>query len=467
MLDGIGLRFGVASIALATGWSGAASAAEETPPWRLEQALAAPEWFSIGGSYRARYETLSHPYRANASGSDEIFVSHLLLNVRLTLDAFYTHLELEDSRQRLADSRSAIGTDSVNTLEPLQALVGVRFNDVFSPGGRLDLSAGRMTIDLASRRLVSRNNFRNTTNSYTGVHALWKGADGHEARAFYVLPVQRRPADLQSLLDNEPELDRESSDVSLWGVFGAAPGAFGPATGEVYLVGLRSRDQPGFAAADRDIYTPGFRLIRRPAAKSWDFETEAAYQFGTSRLTTAAADRNDLQHRAGFFHGEIGYTWSARMAPRLELSYDYASGDDDPTDNENNRFDTLYGSRRFDFGHTGFYGALARSNINSPGMKLEARPLPKLAGMFGYRAVWLASARDQYTTGRLQDPSGDSGSFVGHQLEWLLQYNARPGNLVLEIGGAHLAHGHFLEHAPNAPREGDSTYFYASALTTF
>ncbi|MBM0106832.1 alginate export family protein [Steroidobacter sp. S1-65] len=467
MVGESGLRFGVASIALATGWTGAASAAEDTTPWRLEQALAAPEWLSIGGSYRARYETLSHPYRANASGSDEIFVSHLLLSARIATDTFYAQLELEDSRQRLADSRSAIGTDSVNTLEPLQALVGMRFNDAFTPGGRLDVSAGRMTIDPGGRRLVSRNNFRNTTNSYTGVHALWKGAVGQELRAFYVLPVQRRPADLQSLLDNDHELDRESSDVSLWGVFGAVPETVGHATAEAYWFGLRSRDQPGIAAADRDIYTPGFRLIRRPAAQSWDFETEAAYQFGTSRLTTAAADRNDLQHRAGFFHGEIGYTWRARMSPRLELSYDYASGDEDPTDNENNRFDTLYGSRRFDFGHTGIYGALARSNINSPGLRVEAKPLPKVAGMFGYRAVWLASDRDQYTTARLQDPSGDSGSFVGHQLEWLLQYNARPGNLVLEVGGAHLAHGHFLEHAPNAPSEGDSTYFYASAMTTF
>lgn len=90
-----------------------------------------------------------------------------------------------------------------------------------------------------------------------------------------------------------------------------------------------------------------------------------------------------------------------------------------------------------------------------------------MSGIFGYRAVWLASDRDQYTTARLQDPSGDSGSFVGHQLEWLLQYDARPGNLVFEIGGAHLAHGRFLENAPNAPAEGDSTYFYASAVTTF
>jgi hypothetical protein len=461
------IRFGVAAVVLLGGWSGLASAAQDAKPWRLESAIESPDVVSLGGSYRVRYETLNHPYRAGATGSDEILVGRFLLNARVTLRHFYLNFELEDARQELADSRSALGTDSVNTLEPLQALAGVRFDDVFSRGTRLDVSAGRMTIDLGGRRLVSRNNFRNTINAYTGVHALWKSADGFEARAFYVEPVQRQPSDLAALLDNDRELDSESSDVSLWGVFGAAPELFGNVKGDAYIYGLRTRDHAGIPAADRDIYTPGFRLYKPPAAQSWDFEVETVYQFGDSRLTAAATDTRDLQHRAGLFHGEIGYTLGGKRSPRLELSYDYASGDDDPTDTENNRFDTLYGSRRGDFGPTGIYGAFARTNINSPGLRFEAKPLQDLSAMVGYRAVWLASARDQYTTARLQDPTGNSGDFVGHQLEAQLQYNLLPGNLVLELGGAYLAHGEFLERAPNAPNEGDTTYIYASALATF
>lgn len=460
-------RFCVAAMAVLGGFAGVAGAAQDTAPWRLDQAIDAPEWFSFGGSYRVRYESLNHPYRAGAAGSDEILVGRLFLNARATVQNFYANFELEDARQRLADSGTPLGTDSVNTLEPLQVLVGLRFDDVFSRGGRLDVSAGRMTIDIGSRRLVARNNFRNTTNAYTGVHALWKSADGFEARAFYVRPVQRKPSDFASLLDNDSQLDTESSDVTLWGMFGAAPELFREVRGEAFLYGLRSRDHVGIPAADRDIYTPGFRVYMNPAAQSWDFEAEAAYQFGTSRLSTAATDTKDLQHRAGFFHGKVGYTFSGKLAPRFELSYEYASGDNDPNDNQNNRFDTLYGSRRLDFGPTGIYGALARSNINSPGLRFELKPLQKLSGMVGYRAVWLASARDQYTTARLQDRTGRSGDFVGHQIEAQIQYNLLPGNLVLELGSAYLAHGRFLHDAPNAPNEGDTTYIYASALSTF
>lgn len=460
------IRFGVVAAVLLAGWSGVANGAD-AEPWRLDSAIDSPGLFSLSGTYRLRYETLNHPYRAGATGSDEILVGQLLLNARFTLQKFYADIELEDARQALADSGTALGTDSVNTLEPLQALVGMRFDDVFSQGDRLDVSAGRMTINLGSRRLVARNNFRNTINAYSGVQAVWKRADGFETRAFYVEPVQRKPTDLAALLDNDSELDSASSDVSLWGLFGASPALFGSAKGEAYFFGLHTRDHPGFPVADRDIYTPGFRLYKTPAAQSWDFETEAVYQFGTSRLTTAATDTRDLQHRAEFFHGEIGYTLSGKAAPRLELSYDYASGDRNPTDNENNRFDTLYGARRFDFGPTGIYGPFARSNINSPGVRFEAKPLQKLSSMVGYRAVWLASARDQLTTARLQDPTGNSGDFVGYQLEAQLQYTVLPGNLMLELGGAYLAHGEFLKEAPNAPNEGDTTYIYAQALATF
>ena len=454
-------------LVIASGLPGTVNAADQAAPWRLEEALSAPDWLSIGGTYRLRHETLNHPYRAGATGSDEILVGQLLLNARVTLNAFHANVELEDARQELADPGTALGTDSVDTFEPLQAYVGMRFDDVFTKVGRLDVTAGRMTINIGSRRLVARNNFRNTINSFTGVHALWKRPDGAEARAFYVRPLQRKPSDLASLLDNDTELDTESSDVSLWGLFGVVPDAFGESNVEAFFYGFRSRDHVGIPAADRDIYTPGFRFYRGPAAQVWDFETEASYQFGRSRASTSASDRNDLQHRAGFFHGEIGYTWKAKMSPRLEVSYDYASGDDDPNDNENNRFDTLYGARRFDYGPTGIYGAIARSNISSPGLRLEVKPLQKFSSMVGYRAVWLASDRDQYTTARLQDPTGQSGSFVGHQIEAQVQYSVRPGNLVLELGGACLLHGRFLENAPNAPDEGDTTYIYVQALGTF
>lgn len=447
--------------------AGTAVAADQPKPWRLESALSTPDWFSLGGSYRVRYETLNNPYRAGASGSDEILVERFLLNARVEVNQFYAGAELEDSRQQLADSGTPLGTDSVNTLEPLQAYVGMRFSDAFSKGDHLDLQAGRVTIDNGSRRLVARNRFRNTLNAFSGLHATWQGSDGSQVQAMFLQPMQRKPGDRASLDDNDHELDTDSGDVRLWGVFASHPRLFGNVTGEAYFYGFRSRDHVGIPVADRDLYTPGVRLYAKPAKGAWDFEAEGVYQWGTSRASTSAADTRDLQHKAGFFHGEVGYTLTANMSPRLELSYDFASGDHNPNDNENNRFDTLYGARRGDFGPTGIYGAFARANISTPGLRLELKPGKAVSTMVGYRAVWLASDRDQYTTAKLQDPTGNSGSFVGNQLEAQVQYNVLPGNVALELGGAYLMHGEFLNHAPNAPDEGDTTYVYAAVAATF
>jgi hypothetical protein len=461
-------RWGAVATAVAMALAaGMACAAEQPKPWRLGTALSAPDWFTLGGTYRVRYETLDNPYRAGASGSDEILVERLLVNARVDIDHVFANVELQDSRQQLADSGTPLGTDIVNTLEPLQAYVGMRFSDALAKGDHLDFQLGRVTIDNGSRRLLARNSYRNTINAFSGLHATWKGSDGAEVQALFLQPVQRKPSDFASLKDNDQELDTDSGDARLWGVFVSQPRLIGNITGEVYFYGFRSRDHVGIPVADRDLYTPGARVFSKPAAGAWDLEVEGAYQWGTSRASTAASDRRDLQHEAGFFHGEVGYTLKANLSPRFEISYDFASGDHNPGDNENNRFDTLYGARRFDFGPTGIYGAFARANINTPGLRLELKPSKKISAMVGYRAVWLASDKDQYTTARLQDPTGRSGSFIGNQLEAQVQYNVLPGNVALEFGGAYLMHGEFLDDAPNAPDEGDTTYLYAAATLTF
>ena len=436
-------------------------------PFRLASAIDAPDWLTLGGSYRIRYETLDGPYRAKQKGSDQILVERLLLAARVRMDAFFIGGELEDSRQQLADTGTHLGTDSVDALEPLQFYAGFTAHDAFAPGSTLEVTAGRITIDEGSRRLVARNSFRNTINAFTGVRAAWHGAGGAELDAFYVLPVNREPTALDELLDNSVRMDSESWHTRLWGLFVSEPKLIGRATGEAYVYGFHNEDGPGLKVADRDLYTPGVRVVAKPAAGLWDYEAEAAMQFGWSRTTTSASDTRNLNHVAGFLHASAGYTWDAPWKPRLSLEYDYASGDEHPRDGTDNRFDTLYGARRFDFGPTGLYGAVARSNIDTPGLRLNLAPAKDLTAMIGYRALWLASPRDQWTTAGLTDPTGKSGSYLGQQVEGMLRYDPLPGVLSLEAGGAYLDHGSFQEHVPGAPAAANTTYGYLSATVTF
>jgi hypothetical protein len=147
--------------------------------------------------------------------------------------------------------------------------------------------------------------------------------------------------------------------------------------------------------------------------------------------------------------------------PRVAVFYDHATGDRDPSDDTMERFDTLYGVPRFDFGPTSLYGPLTRSNIRSPGIQADAHPTRRLRTFFRYRAAWLDSARDFWTTARLWDPAGESGTFIGHQLEAAARWSILPGNFQLEGGLAHLWLGRFPERAPNSrPGLEDPTYLY-------
>ncbi|HEX9731744.1 MAG TPA: hypothetical protein VGG06_07115 [Thermoanaerobaculia bacterium] len=63
----------------------------------------------------------------------------------------------------------------------------------------------------------------------------------------------------------------------------------------------------------------------------------------------------------------------------------------------------------------------------------------------------------------MQDPAGASGSFIGHQVEARFRVNLRPGNVGLELGGAHLFPGEILD----AASVGDATYGYFQTTFTF
>lgn len=425
-------------------------------------AYAADEsWWKLEGSYRLRYENLDNAYRANSSGSDQILFSRLLIGLALRGEHLFGMLELEDARAWLEDAGTPLGTDDVNALEPLQAYVGWQHQ---FEGGRFAAKAGRMTIDVGSRRLVARNRFRNTLNAFTGVHAELN-QEAWQWTSFYTLPLQREPAELDALDANRARLDREYSGVRFWGLHAAHDGE-GDSVAEIYLFDLEEADQPELPTQDRDIATLGFRLLQPAKAGHWGYELEAAYQYGESRAQSTRRDVRDLDHRAGFMHAQLAYQFADRWSSRIAVEADYASGDDDPNDGENNRFDTLFGARRFDFGPTGIYGAFARSNILSPGMRWEFKPAGGLSALIGYRAIWLASERDALTTAGVRDASGNTDRFVGQQLETSLSIKLSP-QFDAELGAAYLRKGAFLRDAPNAPDAGNTRYIYTQLTYKF
>ncbi len=440
--------------------------AEDSKPWRLQQALALPQWLNLNGTHRTRYETLSSQFRAARSGSDQVLVTRTTALLRLHRDGLTVGGELMDSRAALDDSGTPISTGIVNTAELLQAYVQLQRKDIFSPGSQNDLRIGRITMDVGSRRFVARNRYRNTINAFTGLDWKLQSAKGSQWRAFFTLPVNRKPNTPAELRGNDRKFDRQNSEFKFWGLhFAATLNSRDQA--ELFYFGIDEEDTSNRPTRNRKLTTLGFRLYRNPQLSRFDYQLETALQIGQSRSSTAATNATNLNHSASFQHVELGYSFDHRWRPRLIFQYDYATGDNNPTDKDNDRFDTLFGARRFDFGPTGIYGPFARSNINTPGLRLQLNPSPAITTFIAYRAYWLAADRDAWTTSQVQDPSGATDPFIAHQIEARLRWTIRPNNFRLESGLAHLFSGKFMNDAPNTNAQGDATYFYTQVTLSF
>lgn len=441
----------------------APSAARQGP---IANAIGAPDDLSISATVRTRVEGIDGQFRPVAARSDA------MLSVRSTLAAEYDAGplrfggEMWDARAYGEAASSSITTSDVNALEVVQAYARVEIGN-WAKGastGRGLLTAGRFTMDIGSRRLVARNRFRQTTNGFTGANLEWTGRGGARLQAFWTMPQIRRPDDAQGLRDNRVQRDLETTAVQFFGAHATLPHVLG-GTLEGYGYRLAERDGADRPTRNRRLWTAGSRLFAQPAAGKWDHDLEAAYQFGTTRRSNGAGDLNDLDVAAWFVHAEAGFSFVHGWKPRIAALFDAASGDGGRA-GRFGRFDTLYGARRFDFGPTALLGALQRTNIISPGLRLEVAPSQRTDGMIAWRSMWLENSRDTFATTGVRDATGRSGRFAGHQAEARLRHWIVPGLLQAETGAALLLKRGVLRNAPNAPPTGNTVYGYVDLTLT-
>ena len=423
-----------------------------------------PEWLSIDFQHRTRYETLDGQYRAQINampgqGGDQALVFRTLVHAKVDLSGLHIGAELMDSRIALADFGSATGargltTTIANPVELLQAYIEMPMHNVFAEGSETLVRAGRITMDVGSRRLVARNRYRNTINGFTGVDLQWQHND-RQLRAFYTLPVRRRVDG--SMTDNSPRFDSEEPDVRFWGIYFAQPVINKHHRAELFLFNLDENNTGDRRTLRRHHDTFGGRVWKKPAPGQLDYQLETAIQIGRSK--TSPFSNDTLKHRAHFHHAELGFRFNTDWSPRLVLQYDFASGDDNPDDQHNNRFDTLFGARRFDFGPTSIYGAFARSNLNSPGLRLQFKPHSTLDSMFTLRGYLRASSADAWTTAAIDGRD----LYIGTQIEARLRWKVIPGNILLETGFAHLISGDLMDEV----NKSDVTYGYVQTVVKF
>lgn len=418
----------------------------------------------LSGQVRVRYEAIDGQARAGFNTSDALLNLRTILTAKVEVDPQVTLVtELWDSRVYGANRRTPIGTGEVNTVEPAQAYVAADLPGLLGKGSKVGLQAGRFLLNLGSRRLIAADDYRNTTNTYTGLKIDAGLSGGWKATLIYTLPVQRRPDDLDSLLANSARLDRESFDTVLWGALVSRADTIAGAMAEVGFFHFNERDAPGRATRDRSLDTASARIIRDPAPRTFDFELEGIVQGGTAS-SSLAPNAPSQSVRAWFVHADLGYTFGSDWKPRIALEFDQASGD--RPGGRFGRFDPLLGMRRLDLAPSGLYNTISRTNLLSPGVRLEAVPSRRSELMVSLRSFWLAERRDAFSFSGVRDTTGGSGRFAGHQLDARYRYKVSE-HLRLEADIVLLAKGRFLREAPNAPPGSWTRYGSLNATFTF
>ncbi len=378
------------------------------------------DWLDLGFDYRMRYEHRDNDYRRRVSTVDETLLlrTRLYVGIRDVLGPLRAAIEVEDARR--TDGSFPRDDRDVNLIEPIQAFGELSFDNGAGQGRPLRIKVGRQAFEYLDRRLLARNEWRNTTNTFDGVRASIGRVDGPwQADVLVLRPVVRR---LQ-------RLDTTSDTQWLVGAIGDWRRWSRVATIQPYYLRLT---QDGARVPDRvtrDVHTMGLRSYGVVGSTGWDWDVDVVEQVGRD---------GGRRHRARALMVDAGYTTGHVWAPRFSASYLHAGGDRNPLDTGVERFERLFGFAR----PLSASDYIQVENVRAPKLRVEFAPSAQWridAGVSGY---WLASATDRWSVTGLRDPTGRSGTSIGQEIDVRVRFPVGP-RVAVNVGYARFWPGDF------------------------
>lgn len=431
------------------------------------------DWLDIGLDYRIRYEKRDNDFRRGRDTIDDpiLLRTRGYVAIKNILDPLRFTLEVEDATRNHSQFTREFDTRDINRAEPIQAYAELFFKE--TPLGKDDLGndrpisvrAGRQAFEYTDRRLLARNEWRNTTNNFQGVRAIiGQQKNDWQLDLLALKPIQR--------FTNQ--LDEVSHAQDFYGVIGDWRRWSEVVTLQPYYYllqqdgGAVEYDSNGNAAVanskiDREIHTAGLRAYGVVGKTGWDYDASYVKQWGKQdRLSNTGVFIAELDHDAYAYNAEIGYSFNHPWKPRLSGFYGVASGDKNPTDGKNQRFERLFGFAR-PWSNNDYF---QMENIIAPKIKLEFEPkiawLPGVRVDTGYSWYRLDSSSDRWNGAGLRDNTGRSGKDVGEEVDVRVRFPINK-HIAANLGYAHFWAGDFTKTTSQAidpNRREDSNFFY-------
>lgn len=404
-------------------------------------ALNMADWLDLGLDYRFRYEHRDDDLRRDRAQLDEPLLhrTRAYVGIHDVLDPFRFAVEIQDARRYNSDFPR--DNRDVNEFQIIRLYAELYFEqalgvDALGNKRPLSLRYGIHNFEFLDRRLIGNNQWRNTANAFQG----FQGALGQESNDWQLDLLAVQPLQRELYTWDEPVRDQ-------W--FYAAIGHWRRwsdiITLEPYYLALHQSAYEG--VAERLVHSPGLRGYGTVGKTGFDYDFSFTCQFGSN-------GSQDVKAYAGT--AELGYRFEQPWSPRLSLFYGYASGDRDPNDNEDNRFERFFG-----FGRPwSANDYIVYENISTPKLRLELTPNKKLRMDLGYSFYWLASDTDRFYAAGLRDSQGRSGSMIGHEFDGRVRWQVTP-KVEAILGYAHFTPGDFTRNQ-GRPQDTDFAYLEIS-----
>ena len=203
-----------------------------------------------------------------------------------------------------------------------------------------------------------------------------------------------------------------------------------------------------------NVWSLGTRMKGDPdKLNHWDYDFEMVAQFGRSA---------GLDHRAFAGHWGGGYNFDTPWKPRLGVQYNYASGDDNPTDGKSTTF-----QNEFPGNHNlyGFMDTTAWMNMHNPQINFKVQPTENLKLTLDYNLYWNATNNDGWfaaNTSTLIRPvtpaARSASSYRGQEIDLNAYYKINshltaqagysvflPGSYLAQTGASDTAHLGYLQ----------------------
>jgi hypothetical protein len=381
-----------------------------------------PSWLRVRGEFRERVEGFENS--GFVSGRDDAYaLSRVRLNATITASK---SLSFQANVQDARVAKKQVGP----TTAPFRGPFDLRtaFADIGDAKASVAARLGRQELAFGEQRLLGHLAWVNTGRTWDAARVILR-AKAWQADVFGASLVRSLP----------DEFDKSGNGNRLAGVYASSANVIPQAAVEPYVFWRRDvnlRDELT-TVGNLSQTTIGVRVAGKMPARL-DYGVEMVMQRGSLAADSVSA-------WAG--HWQIRQSLPGPGAVKLTSEYNFATGDDSPTDGIRQTFDQLYPT-----GHDklGLADQVGWRNVHHLREGFEFSPFKPTAISLNYHTWWLAERTDGLyaASGALlaRVAGGAADSHVGQELDIQVSRALTP-QIQVAAGYAHMFTGAFLKQA--------------------